>query len=304
MNFKRVEIILIIAFLLVDIFLLITFFNRADINYATNGNETINLVQEMQSQGIDLPPLMDEVIELPYVQADAHNLLEENADQLSDQTGTVNQNGSLYSSILSNPIVLSGEETLTEEDRSRLDAFMGSGQVLFGENYSFFQYRPAQQVIIYNQSVEGVQIADGTSSVILYLDSSGQVISYEQTYAGPVSEQGSSLTLITDETALELLYQNNEIPGGAAVSAPTLTYYRTLTLEDLSMYAPVWYIEIETNSGTESIRVDAVNGSIITDLPVDPAPSNASEEDEETTDTSDTSDTSASLSPQTNSAAR
>lgn len=290
MDFRRVETIFLIAFLLVDIFLLVTFFNRSDMNYASTGNETVNLIREMESQGIELPELMEEEIELPYVQADEHNLLEENADQLSDQTGTVNQDGSLYSSILSNPITLSGEEQLTAEDRTRLDAFINSEQVLFGNEYTFFQHQPASQQIIYAQSVNGVPIADGTSSITLHLDSSGQVISYEQTYAGPVSEQGSDLDLISDKTAVELLFQNNEIPAGATVSRPVLTYYRTLALEDLSMYAPVWYVRIATSSGVESIRVDAISGNIITDLPAPPTiPEEENPEENEESETEDTS---------------
>lgn len=295
MDFRRVETILIIAFLLVNVFLLSTFYSRSDMNYAASGSETINMVREMENQGIQLPEFTEEEHELPYLQADEHNLLAENASRLSDQTGNVNQDGSLYSSILSNPVALSGEEQLTEDDLARLDAFIQSGQVLFGDQYVLFQYRPNSQRIIYTQAVNGVPIADGTSSITLHMDSAGQVISYEQTFAGPMTAQGTTHPLITDRTAVELLFQNNEIPSGAKVARPVLTYYRTLALEDLSMYAPVWYVRIQTDSGVEEIRVDAINGSIITELPAPPTIREQREENE--TESSDTTDESATAAP-------
>lgn len=295
MNFRRVETILIIAFLLVNVFLLSTYYNRSDMNYAATDNEIINLVREMENQNIQLPEFTEEEYELPYLQADEHNLLSENASRLSNQTGNVNQDGSLYSSILSNPVALSGEAQLTEEDRARLDAFIQSDQVLFGDQYVLFQYQPNSQRIIYTQAVNGAPIADGTSSITLHMDSAGQVISYEQTFAGPMTAQGTAHPLITDRTAVELLFQNNEIPSGATVARPVLTYYRTLALEDLSMYAPVWYVRIQTDSGVEEIRVDAINGSIITELPAPPTIRERREEDE--SDTSDSTDESASTEP-------
>src|SRR5699024_4700975 len=41
------------------------------------------------------------------------------------------------------------------------------------------------------------------------------------------------------------------------------TYRRALHLEDLSMYSPVWLVEVERSSERNLFRVDAVNGTII-----------------------------------------
>lgn len=282
MDFKRVEIIFIVAFFFLDIFLLISYFDRTDTNYASTPSQSLNLISEMASQKIDVPNLTEENHSAAYVQADVQVLLKENAKSLSKQTGTVNEDGSLYMSILSNPIQLSGEATLTEEDKKALDQFINSDQVLFGSEYKFFQYNAENRQVTYTQNVSGLPVADGTSSIILYIDRSNQVISYEQKYAGPMTEQGSKVELITDRSAIETLFRNNDIPANSKISRPILTYYRSLKLEDLSMYAPVWYIQIAEGSGKKVIWVDAVNGSIISGEPVEPTnpPSPPSDQDE------------------------
>src|SRR5699024_2326541 len=113
------------------------------------------------------------------------------------------------------------------------------------------------------QIANNIPIADGTSEIIFHLNNKKEVISYDQTYAGPVTVQGESRNLITDKNAVEILYQNDEIPANATVKKPVLTYSKTLSLQKLSMYAPVWYIQIINSGNTEFKRVDALSGSII-----------------------------------------
>ena len=280
MDFKRIEVIFIIAFFFLDIFLLVGYYNRTDTNYASSPSQSLNLISEMSSQKIQLPEFSEEKHSVAYVQADAQNLLKQNRDKLSQQTGKVTDEDSLYVSILSNPIQLSGEKKLTADDRKKLDQFVQSDQVLFGKDYHFFQYQADNGRIIYNQVVSGLPIADGTSSVVLFMDSSHQVISYEQRYAGPVTEQGSKVELITDRKAVETLFQNNEISPNAKIEKPILIYYRTLKLEDLSMYAPVWYVRVTESSGTGVLRVDAIDGKILSGDPME-KPSDPIKEQEE-----------------------
>jgi len=66
--------------------------------------------------------------------------------------------------------------------------------------------------------------------------------------------------VITDKNAVDILYQNNEIATDSIVKKPVLSYYRTLNLEELSMYAPAWFIEIESSTDTQTKRVDAIMG--------------------------------------------
>lgn len=263
MDFKKIEIIFIITFLFLNGYLLYRLFENNQNVFTENMMNQVNLIEEMRAENIDLPNFEDEVHEVPYIQAEKNDLLEENSPRLTNQTGIIENNGSLYASILSDPIQLSEADELTDEDLKTLNDFVNSEAVLFGSDYQFIRYIPSQRQIMYGQIANNIPIVDGTAGIVFHLNGNKEIISYEQKYVGPISVQGESRTLITDQDAVEILYQNNEIPTGATVSKPLLTYSRTLQLEDLSMYVPVWLVEIESSTGTNAKRIDAVNGNII-----------------------------------------
>lgn len=265
MDFKKIENIFLITFLLLNIYLLVSYFNRNDIQQATSAPDQVNLIREMEQIGIELPSLQEEEREVSYVQADSNNLLEENVDQLENQAGSVAADGSLYTSILSDPIEIDGnpDDGFTEEDFAKLNEFIQNGSVLFGEEYTYLRYDRSQSRFIYAQVVEGIPVADGTSEISLFYGSDGNIISYQQTYAGPMIPQGTTQPTITDRQAVEVLFQNSEISSNSVVGQPILSYYRTLHLEDLSMYGPVWYVPVRDTSGERILRVDALERTII-----------------------------------------
>lgn len=271
MDFKKIENIFLMTFMLLNIYLLISFLNRSDLQHASTAPDQINLMREMEQIGIDLPNLTEEVREVYYVQADRNNLLEENSDQLENQAGSIAQDGSLYTSILSDPIEIEGnpDDGFTAADYDVLDEFITSGAVLFGSEYTFLRYDKSENRFVYAQIVEGIPVADGTSEISLFYGSDGKIISYQQSYAGPMTTQGSPMEIITDRQAVEVLFQNNAISSNTTVRQPILSYQRTLHLEDLSMYGPIWYIPVIDAGGERVLRVDAIERTIITE-PTEP----------------------------------
>lgn len=263
MDFKRIQIIFIITFLFLNTFLIVTYIDKNKNYYSSSSNQVIDFSKEMENENIKLPKFSENENKVPYVQAETHTLLEDNVDQLSNHSGVIEEDGSLYSSLLSKPLALSEETELTKEDIELLTEFVLSEQVLFGTDYRYFNYNATNQQITFAQIANNIPIADGTSEIIFHLNNKKEVISYDQTYAGPVTVQGESRNLITDKNAVEILYQNDEIPANATVKKPVLTYSKTLSLQKLSMYAPVWYIQIINSGNTEFKRVDALSGSII-----------------------------------------
>lgn len=264
MNSRRVEIILIIAFLFLDLFLGSVLYDRY--NASTNGsnNSSIEITEEMEASGITYPEFEEIEHELPYVQADSNTLLQDNMTPLTEQSGNFNSDGTLYVSILSNPIELSEGTELNESDIQTIRDFLDSENVLYGESYEYLDYFPSTQQVRYAQTINGIPITDGTSSITFYFDSQWNIISYEQTYIGEVSAQGDAEKLITDKQAVETLFQNNNIPDNATVSMPKLSYYRTLNLDDVNLYVPSWYIKITVDNSPTIYHVSAIDGTVLT----------------------------------------
>ncbi|MCA9765559.1 MAG: two-component system regulatory protein YycI [Carnobacterium sp.] len=263
MDFKRIEIIFILTFLALNAFLLSTYFDKSYNDFSSNSsNSEVNFIEEMSKSAIELPTFQDEKNKVPYVQAEANDLLAESYS-LTNQTGIIEEKGSIFTTILSSPILLTEEKEFNAKDIDKLTSYVKNNQTLSDKDYQFFRYIKNSQQVIFTQIANNIPIADGTSEVIFHLDNSKNVISYEQSYAGPVTVQGESRELITDKSAIGILYQNNEIPADTTVKKPVLSYYRTLDLEELSMYAPAWFVEIESSTDTQVKRVDAINGTVL-----------------------------------------
>ncbi|WP_208560502.1 two-component system regulatory protein YycI [Marinilactibacillus kalidii] len=269
MDFKKIENIFLLAFVFLNVYLLISYINRAGIQSADSPTETINIIREMRKRDIQIPgDLSEEKQEVYYMQANTNTLIENNMNTLENQAGSINDEGTLYTSILSEEITLEGDpnEEVTAEQIAKLEAFVNSPSILFGDQYAFLRYDSSENRFIFSQMVEKTPVGDGTSEIsFLYGQSDGSIISYQQTYAGPMQRQGDPIEIISAREAVEFLFQNNQLSSNAKVSKPILTYHRTLDLEDLSMYGPVWLIPVTESGQSKVFRVNAKDKTLVSE---------------------------------------
>ena len=260
MNFKQSLVVLILTFLLLDIFLaynVVTSLNQRSFSQSDN----INILEQMKNDNIVVPVLSVAEETASFIKTDRLSLLEQ-IGQLPNQSLTFENN--ILHSTLSEPVQL-GTTDITAESVANLDKFVNES-VFHGDQYSFFTYNPVTRKIVYTQQVGRIPILDGSSQLVFSLSSSGEVTAYDQTYAGTAEVQGSARTLITAQKAVELLYLNNRISSNTTILKVRLTYSRTLTLTDMYVYGPTWYIELQQVDGKiEARRVDAVQGSLLSD---------------------------------------
>lgn len=268
MDFKRIAHIFILAFGLLNVYLIISIVGRVDIQDISSGSTDTDVLSSIESSNITLPDLEGTEVEDQEVyslQVNAHELLEVALEESDELSGTIDEDGMYYESFPSNPIDLEGNpaDGFVEGDFNLAQAFVASERVMYGEEYTFDRYDALERRFVFYQEMDGVPIADGTSEISLFVNDDGEIYSYQQTYAGPASRQGEPLNLINGQRAIEILFLNNEIRQGSEVLRPRLTYRRALYLEDLSMYSPAWVIPIDYSSERTTFRVDAVNGTII-----------------------------------------
>ena len=259
MDFRRIKIIFIITFAALNIYLLSVLLekNATTLSFGSEST-TLNIEEAMKADDIEFPTLSTDQEKIPLLKTDKGVTLETDQSKLVNQT-TVFEDGVLFST-LSEPIPLEIDaEELAIVDRTPITDFILQGNVLNGAEYSFLTYLPLRRQLVYAQVANNIPIGDSTGSITFNLDPDYEVISYE------AEVQGNSRTVISQKRAVEALYLNNQIPANSTVRAVQLTYYRTLSLSDMDIYSPMWYIEIEIeNAPVEIRRVDALTGSIIT----------------------------------------
>lgn len=284
MDFKRIANVFILAFGLLNVYLIVSIVGRVDIQDTSTQPNNEDLIASLSSSNITLPDLEATEVEgreVYSLQMNTHELLETILEESDDLSGTIDDDGVYYESFPSNPIVLDGtpSEGFTDDDMAIVQDFVLSENVMFGEEYGTGQYDEAGRRFVFFQTIDGVPITDGTSEIALYVNEAGEIFAFQQTYAGPETRQGTPLRLINGQRAIEMLFLNNEIRQGSEILQPQLTYRRALHLEDLSMYSPAWLVQIDYASERSTFRVDAVSGTIIRQ-PVTSSdrPENSSEE--------------------------
>src|SRR5690625_7968737 len=113
MDFKKIARIFILAFALLNIYLIVGIFERQDIQYTSTQPTTNNIYSNMADLDIELPDLegLDtEGEEIFPLQVNAHNLLAQELETNDELTGSLNEDQTVYyESIPSNPIEHEGD---------------------------------------------------------------------------------------------------------------------------------------------------------------------------------------------------
>ena len=263
MDFRRSTLVLIISFLFLDIFLLGMFWQMKN-EVKTPLNTSINVMEQMRTDGITVTGVNTTVESLPIIQISPTNI-EHLINTLPSQVATYDK-GVISSQLLA-PIqlTLDANTTATVENFAELTSYVESGSIINGNQYTWFNYNPTTRKVIYAQRANQIPVMDGSSQIIFTLNANNQVISYEQTFAGNAEVLGTNRALITSQKAMEVLYLAGRIPTRSTVSVVRLSYYKSLSLKDLSIYSPAWYVEFKQADGQTLVRrVDAIRGTVLT----------------------------------------
>lgn len=263
MDFRRSTLVLIISFLFLDLFLFGIFWQMKK-EVKTSLNASINVMEQMRTDGITVTGVNTTVESLPIIQISPTNI-DSLVNTLPSQIATY-EKGIISSQLLA-PIQLTIDTnaTVTMDQFAELTTYVESGSIINGKQYTWFNYNPTTRKVIYAQRANQIPVMDGSSQIIFTLNVNNQVISYEQTFAGTPEILGSNRVLITSQKAMEVLYLAGRIPTRSTVSVVRLSYYKSLGLKDLSIYSPAWYVEFKQADGQIIVRrVDAIRGTVLT----------------------------------------
>lgn len=260
MDFRRSAIVLIVCFFFLDVFLFGLVWQKK-VESKTPLNTSINVIDQMKQDGITLPSLTSTDETAPIIQLTPVSI-ESGLNNLQNQIVSLEKN--VINAELVPPIQLSLSNPVNAESFNDLTAFIHN-KVLFGDKYIWSSYNATTRKVIYTQKADKLSIMDGTSQIIVTLNTNDQAVSYEQTYAGNVQVLGNERSLITAQSAVEVLFLAGKIPAKSTVSTVKLSYFQSLVLKEFSIYSPAWYVEIRQADGQlVARRVDAIHGTVLT----------------------------------------
>lgn len=289
MDFKRIQLLLILFFVVFDIYLAFLLSERGGFSQAANNAATpVNAVQEMKNRGVVIAPYIDlnqEQEDLWILKNAPSRELRAKRQQLVNQQVSISPEGILTSDF-DQPVELSislgrdGKSSqLTADDFKWLQENILSDASLFinGDLYTNAWYLPQDKIIICRMTTPEfaeedsqstrLAIADSTSEIRILLDDDYNMISYIQTYQAPLIALEKTGPLISAFKAIETIENriDTTLPNDAKIFSLSLSYYQSVATANFNIYTPAWEVIYyrQENGQAQSILVDALKGKVV-----------------------------------------
>src|SRR5699024_7206471 len=208
MQWSQIKTLLILSFLILNIYLLIQFLEKreqADLGVLDHQQSSIE--EQLKSESIEIGPLPEEENEESYISVKPKLFTDSDLDKLaklSKQKSTV-INKSFIISQFEDPIPV-----LRDSSEKELEKLL-DGMTLYSEDYTFWNWNQELNVIMYFQRDGDRPIYYNQNGLILlFLNNDNEVTFYTQTYLGEAERRAEKRALITPIKAIEILYSQNE----------------------------------------------------------------------------------------------
>lgn len=262
MNFRRIQWIFLIVFLIIDIFLLFSYTSSDEFEMMStqSSSKETTIVKEMKDDSITVGSLSNNSGTGYYISSDDSNVLQNRTNQLK------NVNTSYSDDSLTVTFSKSISINTKNPAKSLNKVVKDSTRVIFGSQYVYNDRLTSDEngVIVYSQKGPDHNILSNDGQ-LRFKVVNGQVTGYTQTYLNGVNPLREKETTISEKKAVIWLYQHNEIPNNSQVKWAELGYTKFLTLNDHNVYIPTWVIYIHTKNtdGTQTRRINAFTGTLI-----------------------------------------
>ncbi|MBW1605013.1 two-component system regulatory protein YycI [Lactobacillus sp. Sy-1] len=264
MNFKRIQIIFLITFVIIDIMLFSIMNQNINPQSQTDGSGDSNIIKEMRNDQITLKTPTKNHGTGYYLSGARDNLIRQSVGQLENQT--THFSGYTLQSTFKRPIAMYSshpEEKLNQLIQS--DSF-----VINGDQYQYNSQLSTSSTIVYSQKAYGSQVYSSYGEIRFSIsDNNGdkRLESYTQTYLNNLTSLREKAQTISEEQALSALYQYNEIPNNSKIEWTSLSYTKYISVKRNYIFIPTWVVAYKTsNSSSVQIKcINAFSGSIIDD---------------------------------------
>lgn len=259
MDFRRIEIIFLIVFVSLDVFLLLSFRNSQQI--VTSSSTNTSTVSEMRKRDISFGKLDTKSGSAYYLGSKPNNNLVNNVGKLRDQEFQYDESTHKLTSSLNTPI------TITKSNRiKKLDTFMKrESNVLFGTQYKYVPQLSTSSQIVFAQTDETLgEIYDKTAQLTFNV-SGDKVTGYTQTYVNDVMILHEKEATKSEKDVIINLYTNSEISNNSKITYANLAYTKLLEAKGSTIYIPVWFVTVQNkDSKVNSLKkVNAFTGNVI-----------------------------------------
>lgn len=269
MDFRKILFIFLGMFITLDIFLVYAW-NQTQ-QAVTAPASALDIVNEMQNDGITVPLLASDKHTGSYVSAQADNsvLLDERTSL--DSSWTVRVNNGLLRANLDQLIKLGNSKAKQIASLEKLAK--RKSMVIKGDEYDYDSIATRQagkqangnKVIVFSQKVfDGKLFNSDLSEIRFSINDQGELVSYTQRYLAKKTQLRDPSELTTEIKAVTVVYQYNEIANNQKILDTNLVYSELTQVDGDIIYVPSWQISVQDTSGkVREQYVNALNGTLL-----------------------------------------
>lgn len=262
MDFKKIQIIFLAIFVIIDIFLFSLFHQNSNLQTENNNKGSdAEIIKELPNDQINVEPKLSTKNQTGYyLSAVYDNTLQNAKSQLRNQKTTYANN--TLRSTFKRPIGL-----YSGDYESILDKLMKKKTfVAHGDEYEYSSDLSTKDNVVYVQSTdEGNLYGPHHGQITFYINSDHLLVGYTQSYMNDVSILREKSDIISPAKALVWLYQYNEIPDNSKVKWVKLYYTQLLSIKNNVVLIPTWLIGYKSDDSSDLTikRINAFNGAIL-----------------------------------------
>lgn len=253
MQFKRLKVLMLVLFFLLDIFLL-NWWRAGQVPNEQVTDANANIITEMKKQKIQLPKFSTTVHYSGYIAAQRGN-----KDTMALPSGlnvTTNRQSDIVTVKLKTPELPEKETAVSANSQNPLTIAKRSG-------YRYNSVLTADKTNsdrVYSQRIRGLPVIDDNGTMTFQYNKEGKITGFIQRQLVNVQRLRDDRATITEEEAIVALYRYNELDGGDRLSAGYLSYDKSLTVNGYDIYLPVWAFEAHSGNEKYVLKINAFTG--------------------------------------------
>ncbi|GAA0608104.1 hypothetical protein GCM10009001_26820 [Virgibacillus siamensis] len=260
MQWKQIKVLFILCFLVLDIYLLVMFFQKqkdADLGIA----ETLSsAVEDLEDEDISIKAeLPQQQLEESFISVKQKNFTKKDEKKLEDKTN-------LEAAMIKNNLMIGRFEepvSFQENASDEVIAEQVKSFILSPDSYTFWDWNKEMNVLVFFQQKDGRPIYFNESGIVLvFLNDENEMMFFTQTMLGETQSPGDTNSLIKPKQAINILFVNNKLVSGDVVTDVSIGFYTRYPLDSgVQVFAPTWGITVNEE---EDFYVTAIENRVFT----------------------------------------
>lgn len=247
MQWGQIKTLLILSFLVLDIYLLVQFTEKqeqADLSVLEHTESTIE--DQLEAENIKIPNLSTKQYKETFISVEPKLITNgelKKLEELNNQDSEVIQN-KLIISKLDKPVKV--PEKASKDTMNNLLEDL----TLFPEEYSFWEQNEAGNILIYfQQKLDRPIYYNQNALLLLFLNDKNEITYYTQSVLGEHEQNKDTKDLIPSMRAIETLYDSDKLKSNDEVTSVEMGFHTRVPLDSgVQVFAPTWKVDINDDS--------------------------------------------------------